>query len=119
MEIISVEQRIYVGSIGITIDLSVKNYSYEVVDLSALMGIGGVAYIIIEKPDGTLITRNALITGTGNSILRYISVAGDFDEPGIYSFHGKLTNTNILFYTEPVEIQVRNLFDEAEIPEEI
>lgn len=118
MQIQSVEQRIYIGSIGVTIDLVVVDYQYAPVDLETLMGLTGAATIIIQKPDKTTSEVTATITGTAHNIIRYISVEGDFDDPGVYSFHGKIvddvtTPTKIL-YTEPVDIQIRNLFDEEE-----
>jgi hypothetical protein len=76
--------------------------------------------MIIQQPDGTVLTKSATIAGTTSNIIRYTSAAGDFDDPGIYSFHGKLLNESVglekCLYTEPVDIQVRNLFDEEEIP---
>lgn len=121
MQIISVEQRIYVGSIGITIDLVVCNYNYEPVNLTTLMGTGGAATVVMQKPDGTVVTKSATITGTGSNIIRFTSVAGDFDDAGTYSVHGVLTTTvssvvTKKIYTEPQEFQVRNLFDEEEPP---
>jgi len=120
MQIQSVEQRIYVGSIGVTVDLVVVDYQYLPVDLETLIGLTGAATIIIQKPDKTTSEVTASITGTGHNIITYTSEEGDFDDPGVYSFHGKIvddvtTPTKIL-YTEPVDIQVRNLFDEEEPP---
>lgn len=120
MQIQSVEQRIYVGSIGVTIDLVVVDYQYLPVDLTAIMGLTGKASIIIQKPDETTKEVTASITGTAKNIIHYVSVATDFDNPGVHSFHGKIVNDitvpTKIFYTEPVDIQIRNLFDEEEVP---
>lgn len=118
MQIQSVEQRIYIGSIGVVIDLVVVDYQYVPVDLETLMGLTGAATIIIQKPDKTTSEVTATIAGISHNIIRYTSVDGDFDDPGVYSFHGKIvddetTPTKTLF-TEPIDIQVRNLFDEEE-----
>ncbi len=119
MEIISVEQRVYVGSIGVTIDLTCRNYNYEIVDLDTLKGVSGTVVVLMQKPDGTEVSKAASIVGTTKNTIRFISEDGDFDDPGIYTFHGKISNSNITIFTEPVELQVRNLYDEEEIPDEV
>lgn len=122
MQIISVEQRIYVGSVGITFELVCKNYSYETVDLDVLKGGSGTATILLQKPDGTQVTKAATISGTNKDTITFTNdSADDFAVPGTYSLQGRILNevNNKDIYTEPVEFQVRQLFDEERIvPEE-
>jgi len=109
MQIISVEQRVYVGSVGVVIDLICRDYNYAYIDLSVA---GTTVFLMISRPDDDVVTKTATYAGTSHEIIRYTSVTDDFDIAGIYSLQGKIVTATATIYSEPVELQVRELFDE-------
>ena len=56
--------------------------------------------ILIKKPDGTLLTRTAVLDSSGSDgKMYYITVSGDLDAAGHYKLQGKVVLSAGTFYT--------------------
>lgn len=68
----------HVGDIGTVLEVTLYD-SGSVVDVSSAT----VKQIILEKPDGTAVTKTASFTTDGaDGKLRYTTIANDLDAPG-------------------------------------
>ncbi len=110
----TLDQRIYVGSVGITIDLACRDYNYALLDLSAASDV----FISIRKPDGYEQERTAQVaSNTDNNpatheIIRYVTVEDDLDVVGEYLIQAKiLFASGAIWYSETQKITVYDLFD--------
>jgi hypothetical protein len=71
---------VQVGAINLSIELELRD-GYSALDISGAT----TKQIIIDKPDGTNLTRGATFTTDGkDGKLYYLTVAGDLDQAGDY-----------------------------------
>jgi len=73
--------------IGTVFERQIKDGS-TIVDISS----GTALQIIFEKPDGTLVTQTAVLSGSGtDGKLRYVTLSGDLDEIGLWKWQARVT----------------------------
>ena len=79
------QQEIHVGDIGTKFEATVKDDGV-VVDISA----ASTKQIIFKKPDGTVVPRNASLSGTGTDGKMYWTTtqATDLDQAGLWQRQG-------------------------------
>jgi len=87
--------QIHVGDIGTQLIVTVYDDG-EIVDISGASSL----VIILKKPDGTNHTKTAnLYTDGTDGKMVYVSVVGDFSEPGNFKIQGKVTLAGGIYYT--------------------
>jgi 5-hydroxyisourate hydrolase-like protein (transthyretin family) len=87
--------QIHVGDIGTTLIVTVLEDG-AIVDISSATSLE----ITIKKPNGTTETKTGVFTTDGtDGRMQYISIAGDFDQPGNYRIQGKVDITGGTYYT--------------------
>lgn len=62
-----------------------------------------------RKPSDTIITRSASTFTDGSAqsgVIYYDTVAGDFDEPGLYKLQGKISFPSGTYYTDIYSFKV-------------
>lgn len=65
--------------------------------------------INFRKPDDNIITRSASIFNDGSAasgVVYYDTVAGDFDEPGLYKLQAKISFPSGTYYTDIYSFKV-------------
>jgi hypothetical protein len=72
--------RLHVGDIGSSIDITIEDRSGNAIDLSNVVT---VTYIL-RKPGGDVVTRTASVTGAVTGETSYDTVDGDLDEAGTW-----------------------------------
>lgn len=77
-----------------------------------LVDVSNAAYrqFTFRKPSDTLITRTASIFNDGSAtsgVLYYDTVAGDFDEVGLYKFQAKIGFASGTYYTDIYTFKVQ------------
>lgn len=81
------EQQIRVGDIGTKLELEILEDAV-VVDISGAVD-PGTKVIHIQKPDGTVISQNAVFTTDGtDGKMYYVTQANDLDLEGTYYIQG-------------------------------
>lgn len=81
---------IHVGDIGTEIRLTIVDQDAKAVPLTGYVQMK----LDIKKPDATIVTRDLVFLNTGtDGKVKYVSVLGDFDQAGTYTFQAfvKLT----------------------------
>jgi len=112
MEILSTEHKVYVGSVGVIIDLVCRDYDYNLIDLSTATE----TLIIIRKPDGYELEKTgSVIPNTGNTpptneTLRYVSEIDDLDIVGEYIIQAKITFGTQIVFSETRAFKVYELY---------
>jgi len=71
--------KMYVGDVGTILRVDTK------VDLTAFT----THNLTVKKPDGTVAEWVGNISTTGNTLIDYVTQAGDLDQEGIYMAHAK------------------------------
>jgi len=89
-----------VGAIGVKFDMSIVDQAGQVVSLVNAT----VLFYYFSKPDKTVIQRTAFrITPPGaDGKLRYISIAGDLDQAGSWSWQGYIEISGV--YVGPTKM---------------
>ena len=97
---------IHLDDIGTKFLLTVKDGD-AAVDISS----ASTKQIIIKKPSGTVLTKNASFETDGtNGQINYTIIATDLDEVGTYQLQGKVIITDGTFRTDITKFKVhRNL----------
>ncbi len=109
----TMEPHLYVGSFGVTLDFVCRDYNYELVDLSTAEHV----YLVIRKPDGFEVEREAqVVTNTENEpptheIVRYVTIAEDFDVVGNYIIQAKIEFSDKLWFSETQQIKIYDIMD--------
>ncbi len=112
MEILSTEHKIYVGSVGVIIDLVCRDYNYNLLDLS----LATETKVVILKPDGYELEKDATVipnaenTPPTNETLRYVSEIDDLDIVGEYVIQAKLTFGTQIVFSETRAFKVYELY---------
>lgn len=112
MEILSTEHKIYVGSVGVIIDLVCRDYDYNILDLSTATE----TKVIIQKPDGYELEKDGIVVPNPdnnpptNETLRYTSEIDDLDIVGDYIIQAKLTFGTQVVYSETRAFKVYELY---------
>ena len=76
---------------------------YAALDISTAT----VKQIIIDKPDGTNLTRSAsYVTDGVDGKLYYLTVLGDFDQAGTYRCQAKINMPGFSGYSSPTSFTV-------------
>ena len=79
---------IHLNDIGTVFEVTLKDETGTVLDISSAT----VKQIVFQKPDKTLITKTASFSNTGtDGKIRYISQAGDLDQPKSWQIQAKVT----------------------------
>lgn len=77
-----------VGDVGTALVVQIVNQCGDVVDVSAGTGLT----IYLQKPDGTVLTKTAVLDTTGlDGMIRYNTIASDFSAAGLYKTFGRVT----------------------------
>lgn len=100
---------IHINDVGTKILVTVKDGT-SAVDISAAVAVGS-KQIIIKKPSGTKLEKDAVFNSDGiDGKIYYLIVLGDFDEAGTYKIQGKVIISDGTFYTDIQSFKVhRNL----------
>lgn len=100
---------IHVNDLGTKILVTVTD-SATAVDVSGAVAAGS-KQIIIKKPSGTKLEKEAVFNSDGtDGKIYYLIIAGDFDEAGTYKIQGKVIISDGTFYTDIQSFKVhRNL----------
>jgi hypothetical protein len=94
---------IRVGDIGTNIELTVKDETNTVVDISTAT----TKQLIFRKPNGTLLTKNATFTTDGTDGKIYITtVAGDLDQVGVWYTQAYIEITPYQWHSSYEEMDV-------------
>lgn len=101
------KNKIYIDSIGVTIDLICRDYDYALLDLSTATSLE----MCVQRPDGDSVTWTAAYAGTTHEILRYVTQEYDLDVPGRYQIQGKVTIGAWTGYSETLEFEVYRQFE--------
>ena len=102
-----IEKEVYVGDIGTSLELLVKN-STVVMPLASTDGLTGKS-IIFKKPSGTVMTTTAAyLTNGADGIIRFVTTAStDLNEAGQYQAQGLVVfGTTGSWHTKPVTFEV-------------
>lgn len=95
---------ISINDIGTSLQVNIEENDVAV-DVSSATA----KQIIIEKPDGTLLTKTAAFVNDGtDGKIQYTTVTGDIDQVGIWRFWGKVTFApESVFHTaDPIQFRV-------------
>lgn len=79
--------RIFEGDIGTVFEVEIQEDDVAL-DISAATAMT----IKFEKTDGTVVAKTAVFTTDGSDgLIRYVTVAGDLDQPGLWRLQGHVT----------------------------
>lgn len=94
---------IYVGDVGTTLELTVKNAAGTVQDIST----ASTKQIIITSPSGVTLTKTASFTTNGtDGKIKYVTISGDISAPGEWTMRGHLAGSGYDRLTSKVSFQV-------------
>jgi hypothetical protein len=101
----SCDAQIMVNDIGTIFQITVKDEDCGIVDLST----ASTKQIIFRKPDGTLLTKSASFVNSGDDgKIKWVSVSGDLDLPGMYRVQAYIVIGSTQFRTNVGEFKVFN-----------
>jgi hypothetical protein len=79
---------IHLNDIGTVFEVTLKDETGAVLDVSSAT----VKQIVFQKPDKSLLTKTATFSSTGSDgKIRYVSQAGDLDQPKSWQIQAKVT----------------------------
>lgn len=88
-------KRLMLGDVGTTIKIRVVEDDLPV-DVSACTS----KQIIFEKPDTSVVTKDAEFTTDGSDgYIEYVTVSGDLDQTGLWSLQGYIQFTTQAWHT--------------------
>jgi hypothetical protein len=98
---------VHIGDVGTIFQLTVKDQDNDVVDIS----VASTLNIIFRKPNGTNVTKTAVLTGDGtDGKMQYTTVADDLDDDGLWKLQGFVDFGTTEWYTDVIRFTVyRNL----------
>jgi bacillopeptidase F (M6 metalloprotease family) len=102
-----IKNKIFIDSVGITINITCRDYDYNLLDMSTAT----ITELVVRKPSGDEVIWDATVDGTSHEILKYVTVDGDLDESGSYLVQGKIQIGSWLGYSETFEFKVYDLFE--------
>src|SRR5258706_9166331 len=71
--------KVHVGDVGTVFEATIKDQDGAIVDVST----AAVRQMRFKKPDGTLLTKTAVLVNTGtDGKVKYTAIAGDIDQAG-------------------------------------
>lgn len=87
----------FVGDAGTNIVLTYKDQDGVVVNISTAT----TQQIVLKKPDGTKLTKTTIFVTDGtDGKAKYVVVAGDFSEEGVWKLQGKVILTTGTWYSD-------------------
>lgn len=96
------KQNIQVGAINLSIELELRD-GYTALDISGAT----TKQIIIDKPDGTNLIRDANFVNTGtDGKLYYLTVVGDLDQSGTYKIQSYIVIPGFTGYSAITSFEV-------------
>lgn len=94
----------HVGDIGTIFEVTVTDRDGAAINLATATTLS----IIFAKPDGTTETKTATLSGDGtDGKMRYSSVSGDLDTPGVWQLQGYVVDGSYTNYSDSATFQVR------------
>lgn len=80
-------QEVHKSDVGTIFEATIKDDDV-VVDISA----SSSRQLIFKKPSGAAVTKAAVLSGNGaDGKMRYVTIAGDLDEVGLWKLQGQVT----------------------------
>lgn len=88
----------HIGDTGVVITLTIHDEADAVVNISTAT----TKQFIFSKPDGTAATVTAVFgTDGSDGVLKYTTLAGDFDKAGNWQVQAKVIAPSFTYHTAP------------------
>lgn len=101
------EQKIYVDTFGIKIELVCRDYEYNLLNLSTASSLK----VLVKKGLGDEVEWEGAVDPVDTSKIIYTTKAGDFDVPGDYLLQGQIIIGTAFYVSETVKITVFPRFE--------